>query len=898
MSLDYGSLVDYINKHFKSGPGSQNLWDQLKDVEFEARKWLEELGKPSTDHFELPLRDLPRPIREEFIERRSELFGLDSILDDNLRTSEAFIIRKPATAAESGYGVFHLPREAFIRGVGAESADDIARKLTYVSQTIQMEAGLSGMSGPLQYELSGSTPRAAFLKDAANQAFEADKLRTGTRLVFDVETAGLEVDKGIWQLSARLMKGNEELDTINLMFKNNMMDAGLYQTAAGESVGYQRYVEVLRGGKAIDWIDPQDFSREMQRFLDMAEKADYLVGQNTAFDVRQLLHGMQGKIESSPEFKASVGRLMTQIDEGKVVDTRMFSKMLLGDISIAQELQALDKFTPHSMENILLQTSFLEDLAGDLDRQGFNGWDVIRGKLDRTKGGLHYGDVDTWFEDHLFRMQVEVFSGRRTDILSNASLADSDLRRVISESGAITPFTKLAGLGGEGVDLTPIEFLAQHERKFRGDLPEKVTTAQLQEGGVFRNWMESLVTKDGTMRKAVALNDSGFAGVQAKALDANLPFAGLSSMERLISTAIGDTRVAGAPGDANYVRSLLGDLTGSAMIEKTGKAAIYGDRNVALPIQLIMEAEEAGALTSQFGRALSEGPVDTLQTARWSAFQWGSGQRDLALVADTIRGESDVKSLMKFLRNMDEEKLMGYGLTHKSLIDYERVLLQHGQRYGIQIGIMGGKNNETVRRVADLLHQMGFDVDSKGPQLRTAVFGSEQARDFIMTTASILDTGDVFTSEADNILANTRLTQQMTEQMLDKNQLNPNVLRAARWGGGDPERATKIFNFLEANLPRMPKILGIAGGAVAGYYLFQRAQDRKLQNETLKHQGYEDYDFYENYRAEMGQSVPDSYYLRSRQNPLATAGVVGALDRDKQRHHQMGPGKHGHLFGG
>lgn len=516
MPLDYGQLVDHINNTFRGGPqtGQVNFWQRLEDLEFHADQWLQAVGKPSTDRFEVPLRDLPRDIRQARIAERADLLGVNTLFDSSLEGSSAFRVRKAPTVTEQGYGSFVLPREAFIRGAGAESAEDIAAKLAYVSQTVQME---QGASGAVDYALSGSTPRKAFLEDASRQAFDADKLRRGTRLVFDVETAGLETDKGIWQLSARLMRGDQEVENINLMFRNNMMDVGLYGTdARGRAQTFEQFYQALRGGEAIDWIDAENFAPQMQRFLNMATDADYLVGQNTAFDVRQLLHGMQGQIKSSPEFEEAVQGFMRQIDEGKVVDTRMFSKMLLGDINIAQELQSIDKFTPHSMENILLQTSFLEDLAGDLNARGLDGWQEIRGRITE---GMHHGDIDTWFEDHLFRMQTEVLSGQRTDILANASLADADLRRLISQSSAVTPFTRVEGVGGQGVNMTPIEFLAQHERKWGMSVRGEATSAQLREGGVFRNWAEGLLTKDGTLRKSGRLVDSGFGAVQARAMD-------------------------------------------------------------------------------------------------------------------------------------------------------------------------------------------------------------------------------------------------------------------------------------------------------------------------------------------------------------------------------------------
>lgn len=88
--------------------------------------------------------------------------------------------------------------------------------------------------------------------------------------------------------------------------------------------------------------------------------------------------------------------------------------------------------------------------------------------------------------------------------------------------------------------------------------------------------------------------------------------------------------------------------------------------------------------------------------------------------------------------------------------------------------------------------------------------------------------------------------------------------------------------------------LGV-GAAAAGYYMYKKHRERQLYNETLDQQPTE--------RAITTDQMQDSSRAFSqvsstRRDPLATAGVVGNLDRAKIGHTQMGPNKYNHLFGG
>lgn len=899
MPLQHGRLNDHINRVF-GGKNTSTFWQRLQEWEEEADLLLENVDT-TDDPFRVYLRDLPRDVREEMVDLRGGIFGFEDLFGD---PNASFSTYKPAVqagvkdgkrvAAEKGFGSFYLPRESFI---GA-TAEEAAAKLAFVTQTVDIHPHVSGAA---QYSLSGSTMRARTFLDAGQQLANIDQVMSGTRLVFDVESAGLDPEKGIWQLSARLMQGDEAVidaatgkeRSVNLRFRNPNMD-GLY----GKNFQtFEDFYEAMVGGN-VEWIDDKNFVRGMTEFLELSRDADYLVGQNTSFDVNMLYQALKGKENASPEFKKLVDGLRQQVEGGKVVDTRLFSKAVLGDIGIAKELTQKGDHTKHSVENILLKTSFLEDLAADIDMKGQkgDGWKYIDSLLDR---GLHYGDVDIEFEDHLFRMLGEVLSGKRTNILTAKDLTDPDRVAKILKAQALTPVT-ISETG-----FTPMMNLVHHQRRWDSDLASHSSTSKLRQGGIFRNWADSILTKRGVLQRKVRLTNAGFDAVQAAAMEQNIPFAGLSAMERLLSTQLGRHSTSVLPGKIDSLRKVMGDVVGGTVFEQRDQMAIFGNKNVALPMELIQAAErsqlldEQGVpvLKSRFASALETG-VGDLQTVRLSTIHWGD-QKDIAIVADLFETDDDVERFIKFLRGLDESQLEQYGIASDLVDEYASVLRNHGREYGIQIGILRGKNNRDIRGVVNALEDFGYGVDSANPPLRAAVYGIEGQEGIIGTTPVIADTQNVFTKMRDTILAHTRGTAELANEMADPN-LDPSIARSIEMGAGG--EVNKIYSFVDKQLQNMkkvrPKHLGLAAGGFLGYYLLNRRKEREPYTETFSQQEFEDDQFYEEYKAEMGEPVPANYRVRQSAAALDTAGMVQRLDRTKIGHHNMSSDKYSHLFGG
>lgn len=84
-----------------------------------------------------------------------------------------------------------------------------------------------------------------------------------------------------------------------------------------------------------------------------------------------------------------------------------------------------------------------------------------------------------------------------------------------------------------------------------------------------------------------------------------------------------------------------------------------------------------------------------------------------------------------------------------------------------------------------------------------------------------------------------------------------------------------------------------AAAAGVGYYLYNRKKESDLYNETLETQPVS-----RNMNSLTTRSYSPSSQTSRQLDPLATAGVVGNLDRRRIGHTQMGNDRHSHLFGG
>ena len=105
---------------------------------------------------------------------------------------------------------------------------------------------------------------------------------------------------------------------------------------------------------------------------------------------------------------------------------------------------------------------------------------------------------------------------------------------------------------------------------------------------------------------------------------------------------------------------------------------------------------------------------------------------------------------------------------------------------------------------------------------------------------------------------------------------------------------TPITNFYKGN----KSALGIGALAItalgAGYYMSKKHRESESYDQTMSQQPFEN----RTYNNRNLNLTPGYNQTGEQMDPLATAGVVGALDRSRIGHHNMSPNKNAHLFRG
>jgi hypothetical protein len=158
----------------------------------------------------------------------------------------------------------------------------------------------------------------------------------------------------------------------------------------------------------------------------------------------------------------------------------------------------------------------------------------------------------------------------------------------------------------------------------------------------------------------------------------------------------------------------------------------------------------------------------------------------------------------------------------------------------------------------------------------------------LQTAEEVIDNNGVKLSKS--AIAGNRVAEVIGQDASTAKNIGRNITR-----GKLGENANTILELYSAHKAKLGYgALGL-GAAAAGYYMFKKHRERQLYNETLEQQPTE--------RAISTDQMHDSdrsftQVSSFRRDPLATAGVVGNLDRAKIGHTQMGPNKYNHLFGG
>lgn len=396
-------------------------------------------------------------------------------------------------------------------------------------------------------------------------------------------------------------------------------------------------------------------------------------------------------------------------------------------------------------------------------------------------------------------------------------------------------------------------------------------------------------------KRANIPSDKSFAEFQSKMHAAGMPFSGISLEERILTGGLASaSKQKSTVNRALSARELravqVGEDLGVSRFAMQTKFNNTRSGVLAMPFEIIKQAEEAGVLQTSF-RSAKEAQMLSLSTV--------SSTKNVNLMLDVSEDEAGnlIRWMEEALGSPTERRLLvDSGVSSELLSQIKESFIEgEGYKHGINIGYLDeAAGTQAYHTISDMLQNLTRDKD-KIPLRVGFISSSMGAEDkgIIRTGAVILDRL-MSDAERSNYKADLGIAASRSEQLMDE---MSNVATAARtkmkYSVGSSELAERADVIYDAIKKRGPVVAGAAALVFGGYYAYKKHSERKEYDETMDEMDYESVDDYARYRQEMGlQPAP----AVRRMDPMATAGVVGNLHHNAIGHTQMGPNRYSGLF--
>lgn len=782
------------------------------------------------------LSEIRRDKRLDLIAQRSQLYGIGELLDPDRYQLDTISGRSGSLAGlrdsrRPEDGVTHasvLPDRHLMQQVARGS--DEARATTELASFINLHLTNVQISQDGGRAFSGTAYSAEFLRSQAGHFRDiaqetggfVEALRNDKVMFFDTETTGVHANARVWEIHAKI--GDEVID---LKF------GGLMDGAWGPDA--RNFEDFM--GRGADWIDSGDTNRYLQgwrRLLEKSQEAEYMVAQNAPFDMERVVMELDRIVASGIADDDFVELAKRFVDEKIVrMDSVVDTRALMSLVHEASNILDVSDGKRLSIESILTSTSALEDMYN----KGYITDDALRSLSGR---GLHTASVDVSVLEGLTKLltfdvipgEEPLLTGKSAEEIDEAirvKLDDQDLPSVTSkirESSAYVPIVP----DGEGN--IPIKRLVESRRQVSDMVGRSFdSTADLEsyllDGDTYKgysHWAEDKIKTDGISGGIFRPGDSVFDSIRAKAVDAGIPFAGLSDQERLLSTVISqnhakyDTGVTHTIADAalggrtaaveNIFKEMIGAGTFVNEIPSAhGSPVRVHSGNIALSGKALTDRRLANLLIGGQGdiAARLSGQGD-LAEFRLSFFTYGDGGRaDVALNlvsgADPSLKKVGPSALIRHLeqnygltrdearqivRRSDdiESALSQRGLPSKEALTREinfKRLTSHLEKHyglseeqlrsltpesinqrGVQVGLAGTSRNTTL--AYEMAEQLGLARDqSDDLQARGVILGSTETSD----GGRVIDTSPISIVGRDENLVGDVLPAERARQARD-----------------------------------------------------------------------------------------------------------------------------------
>jgi hypothetical protein len=384
---------------------------------------------------------------------------------------------------------------------------------------------------------------------------------------------------------------------------------------------------------------------------------------------------------------------------------------------------------------------------------------------------------------------------------------------------------------------------------------------------------------------------------------ANMPFAGLSLPEAVITNAMSRATVGYAqelvksgvmPEPYGRVVSIADDI-GISHFELWDEALVTAKSGkVQLPVQVLMDA---GVM----------GKSDELLSLSGFAYDDSLGDEINRVNLTKNLTEEQTDKLYKYIEGIDMDSVEGetFRKLFKEGSGTDKARILEGIRdsvneYGVTIGRVDGEAAEKINTVLSenvLFEQFNRDTNKIPFRVRSIdMFVEPEAKGIIRVGPMVLDR---FMDEGAQQAygESSRAARDMLDNLV-KVATDPSggrLLNAAEFGiqSGSSKVGKRVFDAYKVARKATPFAIGaavIGGGALM---FANKKRDYEFYDETMETEEYENSGDYVQYRKEMGMSPAPA---RRLPDPLLTSYVVGNLDQGKIGHTQMGSQKYSHLY--
>lgn len=705
------------------------------------------------------------------------------------------------------------------------------------------------------------------------------------------------------------LKGADHIVGHNVQFDINQIFIGLQNTGAyqQDTDGFKSYLDDVMGATLVDGKvkDTLEMSRAYlphlspaQEFLDQGKASTHsienllmqtnladLIRKDVGDDGFKQVFGMTsgGTLHASDIDTSVTGYLLKFIGSGELKDTPLDSAdPLFGNL----KRSVLASWAPTPISNI--------GNIGAIDKRMFKAL-VEEANVDPDNSYL------TAARRTVGADKVDQMIAAGDDSLYDAMAKAHDIYKI--------PIT---------MNVNPLEQEMFLTRRTFDDIAPQVTTADLTKGiGNWREWAgqgkphQGMLNKFSTLfKKGVRPSDESFVALQDKLASHGVPFSGLSMPERWFTGAMSmaptnDPHGAlyGSLSGAEQTAARVGEDLGVSRFSKSKAAYVTESRrNIALPIEILQEAESAGILN----RTMLSGGDDVAMMG-YSAFKTEAGGKKVALNY-MLSGTEDEKVLQASKlstwigEKMDDvnatigdRDFKSFFMDNNVNIDEVTEALTRSPKAGIQVGIMEGKAGATAYDMVESFQQ-GILADRSKINMRAGLLIKDDHAfddDVIRTGAWTLDRfgdktwKDVYKRDL-GVLA-SRATQ-LEETIAGNSRLGNAMLHISSGRSRSAvTNALEQYTNVRGVAPKIAAGLAIAGLGVMAY---KRHKANEAYSETMETQSTQS-------GTRPGYITDDMLnYGQNTQDPLATAGAVRKLRESRIGHTQMGPNKYAGLYGG